>query len=97
MSNVEVYDRGDRVLLFADFKDGAGVASNANVTLKTIDPKNVERTETLTNPSTGRYECEFTLSGSRYVPGIWEFRWEATGAVETAEEGKFELKKTRFS
>jgi hypothetical protein len=85
----ETYDIGDRVRLFADFKNDAAVATNTTVLLTTRDPNGLVTTRATTNPSAGRYESEFNLSGADAIAGRWYFRFEGTVTVVAAEEGTF--------
>lgn len=92
------YVKGDRALMFADFKNAAGQATTPTATVKTIAPGDtlpVNRTLSGGMPA-GRVEAEFTLTGSDYKPGVWYYRIEGTGAVERAFEGWFELEASKF-
>lgn len=45
--------------------------------------------------SLGKFQLRLPTAGA--VAGVWDLRWESTGAVaETAEEGPFKLLPTRF-
>jgi hypothetical protein len=91
------YLKGQRILLYVDFKDKFGAAANGTVTLQTIAPgTSTPVTRSQTNPSTGRYEFEFTLTGAEYLPGVWRYRYSSTGNVEASFEGEFELEPSKF-
>lgn len=90
------YTKGDRVMLFADFKDKTGAAANTTVTVTTLEPDGQVQTRSFTNPSTGRYESEFSLTGTDYKVGVWYYRIEGTGNVERAKEDWFEVEASKF-
>jgi hypothetical protein len=92
------YVKGDRVLLFADFLNKAGVATTPTATVTTIAPNETAAVNRGLSGgmAAGRIESEFTLSGTEYKPGVWYYRIEGTGAVERAFEGWFELLASKF-
>lgn len=90
------YVKGDRVKLFADFKDSAGAPAATTATITTLEPDGEVTVRAAANPSLGRYEHELTLSGGDYKPGVWHYRIEGVGAVERAKEGWFELEVSAF-
>lgn len=90
-----IFDLGDRVRLFADFKDDAGVATNTTVVLKVRDPAGVTTTRTATPGATGHYEYLFNLTGADAQVGRWYYRFEGSGTVTAAEEGTFVVRSTQ--
>ncbi|HEV8655643.1 MAG TPA: hypothetical protein VGR85_09050 [Candidatus Limnocylindria bacterium] len=96
------YLKGDRILIFADWKDKLGAPANPTVTLNTIAPGETtpELRAATTAPSgglpTGRSEFEMTLDGVEYKPGVWYWKYKATGLVERSLEGWFELEVSKF-
>jgi uncharacterized protein YfaS (alpha-2-macroglobulin family) len=95
---IDTYDKGDRPIIFADFKKASGEASNATVTLKLINPDGTQSTRTAVQVgAVGHYEYELALTGADAISGVWEYRFQATGALEAAEEGKFSVRKSKFT
>lgn len=86
---------GNEVSFTTTFIDGATnkPTTPTTVKLKLRDPKGVETDLTPSNPSTGVYTVDFTPE----VPGLWSYRWEATGTgVTAAREGNFNVNATDF-
>jgi hypothetical protein len=93
------YVKGDRALIFADWKDKDGVAQNPTVTLYTIAPGEAKQLRAATTGAphpTGRSEFELTLDGAEYKPGVWYWKYTSTGLVERSLEGWFELEISKF-
>jgi hypothetical protein len=95
---MNVYDKGDLVLLSANFVNASNVATNPTTNvLKTKDPAGliVIRTPT-TNPSTGRFEYQLSLTGLDAQSGQWSYWWQGTGAVQAVEEAQFKVRESAF-
>lgn len=83
------YGIGDRVKISATFRNSLGVLSNTTVVLRLRTPAGVSSTPTPTNSSTGVYDYEILLTGSNAQAGRWQYRFEGTGSVDSAEDGDF--------
>ena len=79
------YDLGDSVLLTFTVRDLAGALINATVVLTLTKPDGSTSTPTVANPSTGTYTATVAVDQT----GLWLYRWAATGAATTAEDGHF--------
>jgi hypothetical protein len=78
------YDVGDSVkLTFA--VTVSGTPTNATVALVVTKPDGTPATPSITNPSVGNYEAVIAPD----APGLWVWRWTATGAAVTSEDGAF--------
>lgn len=84
MSNGATYDIGDGVSLSFTVTLG-GVLTNATVTLTVTDPAGTVTTPAVANPSVGVY----TSAVAPGTAGTWLYRWTATGAATSAEDGVF--------
>jgi uncharacterized protein YfaS (alpha-2-macroglobulin family) len=94
---MKIYDVGDRVRFSVAFKDEEGAdADPTTITFKLRSPTRVFYTHTypddITKDNTGQYHLDFTLTG----PGEWCYRFEGTGAVETAAEGTLKASASNF-
>ena len=89
------YEPGDRVRLSGEFRV-AGVLTNPTaVTVKVKKPSNTVDTYTggqVTADGTGLYHLDVTTSEH----GTWAYRFEGTGAAESAGESAFTVKHSRF-
>ena len=91
------YDKGDLVRIHATFTASSVVADPTTVTLKVKDPDGVITTYTygggtVTKSSTGVYYKDVSVSND----GMWYYRIEGTGAVQSAGEGSFRVRKSEF-
>lgn len=78
------YDIGDSVrLTFSVTVDG--VLTDATVALTITDPSGNVTTPGTSHPSTGVYSATLAATSA----GVWIYRWTATGAATTAEDGQF--------
>jgi hypothetical protein len=80
------YDLGDSVKL--TFLVQAGdplVPTNATVVLTVTAPDGTTSTPATNNPATGTYNAAVAATQA----GLWLYRWVATGAATTAEDGQF--------
>jgi hypothetical protein len=79
------YDLGDSVLLTFTVRDVAGALIDATVVLTLTKPDGSTSTPTVTHASLGTYTATITVDQT----GLWLYRWTATGAATTAEDGQF--------
>jgi len=82
------YDLGDSVLLTFTVKTLVGgvlTLTNATVALTLTKPDGTNPAASVSNPSTGVYQATVAPDQA----GEWTFRWVATGAATTAEDGAF--------
>jgi hypothetical protein len=93
------YDKGDQVRVSATFKNIAGTATDpTTVVAKIKDPSGNVSTYTygtdaeLIKDATGMYHIDVDIDER----GLWYYRWEATGAVKTAEESTFTVRQSQF-
>lgn len=93
----KTYDPGDMITLNALFykKDGT-LGDPSAVVLKIRTPSGVQSSQTPTRDSVGSYSYDYSTSISS-SPGRYEYRFEGTGAISTAEEKSFILRATEFS
>ena len=83
------YDKGDLLRLTGTFNNASGTATDPTaVTLKVKAPGTALATYTyalsqVTKSTTGVYYKDISLA----TVGTWFYRWEGTGAVESATEG----------
>src|SRR3954467_5703638 len=85
-----MYDLGDLVPLTVDVRDTSGVLANAGgtVTLTITQPDAVAVTPAVTNPTVGRYQCDFAPTQvGRHV-----IRWVATGTNSCAYADMFDVR-----
>lgn len=82
------FDLGDVVPLTVDITDANGAAANATaVTLTLTLPDGTTATPIPTNPSTGRYQVDYTPT----MPGRHAARWVATGTNASAYTDAFDV------
>jgi len=81
------YDVGDSIKLTFTVRDEAGAFINATTAIVVTKPDGTTVTPapTITNVSTGIY----TAVVAPDQVGLWLYRWAATGAATTAEDGQF--------
>jgi len=81
------YDVGDSIKLTFTVRDEAGALINATTAIVVTKPDSTTVTPapTITNVSTGIY----TAIVAPDQVGTWLYRWAATGAATTAEDGQF--------
>lgn len=98
-----LFDVGDVAKLRAEFygvqDNGSSVLMNptaVSVWLRSPSGTETEYTSGIDNPTTGVYTFEtdaFTLAGV----GVWRYRFEGTGVVTAAEEGRFTVRASGFT
>lgn len=82
------FDLGDVAPLTVDITDANGAAANATaVTLTITLPDGTTATPTPTNPSTGRYQADYTPT----MAGRHAARWVATGTNASAYTDAFDV------
>jgi hypothetical protein len=82
------FDLGDVVPLTVDITDANGAAANATTVVLTITlPDGTTVTQSVTNPSTGRYQVDYTPT----VAGRHAARWVATGTNASAYTDAFDV------
>lgn len=96
--SINPYDKGDLITLWAEFKDKAGAAADpTTVTLKTRAPDGTIAVRSpLTNPSTGRYEYDLSLTGLDAQTGRWRYQFSGTGTVQAVEVHEFVVRTSEF-
>ena len=91
------YDKGDTINLNARFYNKLGqLADPTSVTLKIRNPHGTITTPSPTHDGTGLYSFDLITALSD-LTGRWEYRFEGTGAVTSAEERVFYLRGSDFS
>jgi len=98
------YPQGQRIKLFVDFKNAAGVAANPDTTqLEYIDGAGTKTTvlqASLTNPAAGRWEFQLQLPQDGDRAGAWSYRFEGTSAassnVNAAAGQRFNVRPSPF-
>jgi hypothetical protein len=85
------FDLGDVVPLTVEVRDAIGALANAGAIALTITkPDGLTDTPIPTNPSTGRYQSDYTpLTAGRYL-----VRWVATGANASAYTDAFDVRES---
>lgn len=88
------FDVADGVRATAAFQDLNGnPADPTTITLKVLDPAGTITEPPVFRTGTGSYYADFVLPNE---PGSWSYRWEGTGDVQVAEEGKFTVRASAF-
>ena len=83
------YDLGDVVPLGITITDSTGANANASAVTCTITlPDGTTSTGSVTNPSTGQYNCDFSPSQT----GRYAVRWLATGTNAAAYTDEFNVR-----
>jgi hypothetical protein len=94
---VNTYDKGDTIRLWAYFKVSSVYTDPTAIALKVKSAAGVTTTYTyalgtVTKSTTGIYYKDVSLTDD----GIWYYRFEGTGTVAAAAEGKFEVRRSEF-
>lgn len=84
-----VYDIGDRVRLDTTVTNLTGTPTNATVTLTVMTPGGDNITPTVINDAAGVYRADVDVDR----PGMWFYRWRATGMVVAAQNGHFYVRR----
>lgn len=93
------FDKGDLIRLTATFKNTSGeVIDPAALTFRTLSPTGtivvlVYATDAaLVKDSTGVYHVDVSAA----EPGVWGYRFAATGSGQAAAEGEFWVDQSKF-
>lgn len=82
------FDLGDVVPLTVEIRDSAGALANAGAVALTITlPDGTTASPAVSNPSTGRYQVDYTPA----TAGRYSVRWVATGANACAHTDAFDV------
>lgn len=102
-SVVTRFEIGTRVRLIGKFKDfQQQPGSPTTVTLKVRDPSGTQTTPAITantqaedgvTPEVGTYFGDVTVDAT----GVWLYRFEGVGLIETTGEGEFYVDATSFT
>jgi len=93
------YDRGDLVHLTATFLANGFPTDPSGIVFKTKSPSRVVTSYVygiagqLVRDSTGVYHIDLRPT----EVGKWQYRWEASGAAESAESGRFYVRRLNIS
>lgn len=91
------YDPGDMISLNANFKNKLGaLADPSSVVVKVRDPEGNQSSFTPVKSAVGVYYYDYVTEIGDPV-GHYEYRFEGTGAITSAEEGAFVLRATEFT
>ena len=88
-----MFDIGDKLRLTGTFTVSAVNTDPTAVVLQVKDPTGNVTTYTyalaeIVKSATGVYYRDVSIDES----GVWYYRWSGTGAVETAEEGRIQVR-----
>lgn len=90
------YDKGDQIQLNAVFKKEDGTLGDpTTVVVKIIDPAGNQTEFTPERDDLGQYHYDLDTDLT-FLDGYWEYRFEGTGAVTSAGEHQFYIRKTQF-
>lgn len=92
------YDVGDVVRLAGAFTVGGADADPTAVTLEVLDPSGNQSSYTwaagqVVRQAAGRFYYDLAVDEA----GLWRYRWEGTGAVVSAGEGHFYVRRSEFA
>lgn len=102
---ITTYQQGQRITMFVDFVDAAGVAADPDVVLLHYFEGDTEPAITvlqvaLSNPSVGRWEFGLNLPQDGDRAGAWTYRFEGTSVdpagVNSVDEKRFEVEPSPF-
>lgn len=74
---------GSSVTVTFSVRNAAGSPADADVALTIVRPDGTEPAVTVDHPGLGEYEATFACT----QPGLWAWRWTASGAVTAADSG----------
>lgn len=92
------YDKGDVVVCAVEFTAGGGFVDPGALSFKVRKPDGTVTTYVygvdaqLVRESQGVYEVDVVADEE----GTWQYRFEGTGASQSASEGEFYVKRTAF-
>lgn len=81
------YQIGQILPITATFASGGANVSPSVVSVTVQDGTGVQTSPTPSNPSTGVYTINLSLTSS----GVWTVRWSSTGTYQAAYEFSFEV------
>jgi hypothetical protein len=88
-----VFDIGDGVRVTGTFIGLNGLTADpTNVVFRLRDPLGVVTTPNVIRLSAGSYYSDFVVNSR----GTWTYRWEGTGTVIAAEEGRLAVRPSAF-
>lgn len=91
------YDKGDTVSMNAlYFKKDGTLGDPTSAVLKIKDPSGLQTSHSPVRDSVGTYHFDLVTDLTDQA-GLWEYRFEGTGAITSAEEKQFWLRETQFS
>src|SRR4030042_1401554 len=95
--NPNTYEIGDKVRIKATFTVSSVKTDPTTITLRVKDPSGIITVYTyvggtITKDATGMYHRDISITQS----GEWFYRWEGTGAVETADEAYLVVENSEF-
>lgn len=96
---INTYQKGDLPRLTALFKNSAGTATDpTTVRFKYTTPAGATTTlvygvdGALVKDSTGNYHVDLSLTAA----GMWFYRWEGEGTVQSVQEGELTVEPSGF-
>jgi hypothetical protein len=91
---MNTYTAGTLITLSMSLVNASNVLTNATIALKIRTPDGVvtDISNTVQNPTVGEYNASFLTS--QYGPHQYE--WIATGALEVAQQGQFNVNPALF-
>lgn len=93
------YTKGAKVRCKGKFYLDGALTDPSGVLFKFQNPAGTETTYTygvdgaLVKDSTGIYHVDLSVT----TKGVWAYRWESTGAAQSANEGEFYVRKSEFT
>lgn len=96
---MNTYDIGDRIGVEMQFYDANGAPADPNIVrFKYIDGSGNSVTVTAPNASISHVigSGYYLWSTVGMIPGMWHWRWEGEGGIDTAEEGSFRILPSNF-
>lgn len=86
------YDKADLVKMQTTIKVDGVLTAPTTIALSVRWPDGTTTTPALTNPSTGVYYAEVSVTQA----GTYSYRFVATGAAQGGDEGSFTVRSTVF-
>lgn len=93
----KIYDLGDTVRVSAVITDATGATTDpTTIACKVKNPAGNVSTPTVTKDSVGNYHADVAIGTAAAGEGEWFYRFEATGTIAGAAEGKFKVRDSKF-
>ena len=97
---MNTYDKGDLVTISASFKANGAAADPTNVTLRIKKPDDSDHLvyvwpADVVRDGLGEFHKDIVLTTDD-PDGVWTYRFEGTGAVVQAGEGRFRVRESAF-